>query len=199
MGSARPYRMGARAAAAEQTGDRIVAAALALYQELWLDEITLDKVASRAEVSTKTLLRRYGSRDGLLGSVAATVSAAVAEQRFEARVGDVDDAVRNLIAHYERRGRMALRNIVQAERSPWIASLVDAARAEHHRWVAEVFAPQLAQRDRRPGDLLRAQLITVTDLATWNVLRNDLDLSTAQTERAIRGLVTSLIGKEVQP
>lgn len=191
--------MGARAAAAEQTEERIVTAALALYQELWLDEITVEKVASRAGVSTKTVLRRYGSRDGLLGAVAATVADAVAEQRFEVRVGDVDDAVRNLMAHYERRGRLALRDVTQAERSPWIASLVQAARAEHHRWVATVFRPQLAPHERRPRDLLRAQLITVTDVATWNVLRNDLGLSRAQTQRAIHGLVTSLVGKEVQP
>jgi AcrR family transcriptional regulator len=195
----RPYRMVARAETAAETGQRIMAAALALYLEYWLDEITLERVAERAGVSVKTLMRRYGNRDGLLHAAGETISAAIAEQRFEAPVGDIDAAVRNLMAHYERWGQMALRNLVQAQRSPWIASSVEMARDEHRRWVEQTFAPFLAQRRGTGRELLLAQLLTVTDLAVWQVLRNDLGLSPARTGQAIRGLLEGMLARENPP
>ncbi|WP_214107296.1 TetR/AcrR family transcriptional regulator [Acrocarpospora catenulata] len=192
----RSYRMTVRAATTARTGEQIVSAALALYHELWLDEITVEQVAARAGVSSKTVLRRYGSRDGLLTSVAGQLAADVAEQRFAARVGDLDDAVNNLMAHYERNGRLALRNLVQAQRSRWIASLVDHARAEHAQWVSTIFAPFLARDDDVDRELLRVQLTAVTDIAMWNVLRNELGLSPARTEQAIAGLLCGLLRED---
>ncbi len=194
----RPYRMVARAELAAQTGQRIMAAALALYMEYWLDEITLERVAERAGVSVKTLMRRYGNRDGLLHAAGETIAATIAEQRFDAPVGDIDAAVSNLMTHYERWGRMASRDLVQAQRSPWIASMVEKARDEHRRWVEQTFRPFLAQHRGPRRELLLAQLVTVTDLAVWQVLRNDLGLSSARTGQAIRGLLEGLLAKENQ-
>ena len=57
--------MGARAQAVEETRRRILDALIALAGERPFAEITLDTVAERAGVSVQTVLRQFGSRDGL--------------------------------------------------------------------------------------------------------------------------------------
>ena len=57
--------MGARAQAVDATRRRIVDALIALAGERPFAEVTLDAVAERAGVSVQTVLRQFGSRDGL--------------------------------------------------------------------------------------------------------------------------------------
>jgi AcrR family transcriptional regulator len=189
----RPYRMVARAEKVSRTGEAIIAASLALYHEMWLDEITLEKVAARAGVSTKTLVRRYGSRDGLVAAVAQTLAGRVAEQRFQAPVGDLPGAVANLTTHYEHHGDLALRNMVQAQRFPHIAALVEHGRAEHRQWVGHAFAPWLTGRPGPGREILEAQLIAITDVTVWQVLRRDLGLDERRTRTAVEGLLHALL------
>lgn len=188
----RPYRMVARAEATRRTGERIVQAALELYFDRWLDEITLEEVARRAGVSSKTLQRRYRNRDGLLAAVSETLSGQVAAQRFDVTPGDVDAAVENLMAHYEVRGRLALRNMAQAQRSDVVAGFVAYGRDEHERWVEHAFGPFLTSPGEATG-LLRAQLIAVTDVTVWDVLRTQLGLSLPETAEAIAGLLHAIL------
>ncbi|MFL5885485.1 MAG: helix-turn-helix domain-containing protein, partial [Thermoleophilaceae bacterium] len=61
----RPYRMTARAEAAAATGERILEAAAELFHARPFDEVTLEDVARRAGVSSQTVIRRYGSKEGL--------------------------------------------------------------------------------------------------------------------------------------
>lgn len=189
----RPYRMVARAEKVSRTGEAIIAASLALYHEMWLDEITLEKVAAKAGVSTKTLMRRYGSRDGLVAAVGRTLAERVADQRFQAPVGDLPGAVANLLTHYEHNGDLALRNMVQAQRFPQIAALVEHGRAEHRQWVDHVFAPWLTDRPGPERELLRAQLTAITDVTVWQVLRHDLGLDERRTATAVEGLLRALL------
>jgi AcrR family transcriptional regulator len=184
--------MTARAEKTRATGERIVQAALECYFELWLDEITLEEVARRAGVTSKTLYRRYGNRDGLLTAVSQSLAGAVADQRFSVTPGDVSAAVENLMEHYEAQGRLGLRNMAQAQRSELVAGLVAYGRDEHERWVAHAFGPFLTE-PKEVAELLRAQLIAITDVTVWDVLRNQIGLSRERTTAAITGIVHALI------
>jgi AcrR family transcriptional regulator len=62
----RRYVMGARAEAAEETGRRIVEAFLGRVMTEWYDQITLDRVAEDAGVTVQTVVRRFGSKEGVL-------------------------------------------------------------------------------------------------------------------------------------
>ena len=66
----RAYRMVARAEAAEATARAIIAAARRLFSELPYDEVSLPAVAAAAGVTVQTLLRRFGSKDGLFAAAA---------------------------------------------------------------------------------------------------------------------------------
>src|SRR5262245_5270243 len=97
----RPYRMSSRAAAAARTLERIRDAATALFWERTYDDVSLEHVAARARVSLPTVLRKFGSKDGLF---VACVHAYNQRER-EARAvsaGDLRGVARVLARQYEK-------------------------------------------------------------------------------------------------
>jgi AcrR family transcriptional regulator len=68
MKSARPYRQKSRAASADATARRIVQAFSDLLHSQWYDQVTLGEVARLASLTPRTVLRRFGGKDGLLAA-----------------------------------------------------------------------------------------------------------------------------------
>ncbi len=190
----RPYRQGARAEAAAETGRRILRAALALYAEQWVDQVALEAVAARAGVTVQTVLRRFGSKEGLLAAAGDELEQQVTAQRLAAPVGDVAGAIRNLFDHYEAVGDLVLRALAQEGRYPPIRALTDRGRQFHHAWVARTFAPLLAGVAGRDRERRLAQLIAVTDVYVWKLLRRDRGLDRDAAELALRELLDGLAG-----
>ena len=181
----RPYRMRARAEAAEQTANRILAAAVELFWERPTTELSLDAVADRAGVSTRTVLRRFGGKDQLLAAAGEWDRRRVSDQRDRAPVGDVEMAVEVLVEHYEELGEKVLRLLAAQATMPALAPVVDQGRQVHREWCRRVFAPYLeglpaAARRRR-----LAQYVAVCDVYTWKLLRLDARLSRRQTQTAL--------------
>ena len=146
MKTTRKYTMGARAQAVDATRRRIVDALIALAGERPFAEVTLDTVAERAGVSVQTVLRQFGSRDGLF---AEAMDAAMVDAEDERRTppGDVAAAVRIVVDHYERRGRTALLMLAQEGYDDVARKATDRGKAMHRDWVRDAFAPV----DRRRG------------------------------------------------
>ena len=191
----RPYRMTARAEAVAATGERILDATEQLFWSGPIDRMSLDAVATRAGVTVQTVLRRYGSKDGLVAAAAARAAERVRRQRDEAPVGDVAGAVANLLDHYEDMGERALRLLAEEAGSPLMEEIAESGRELHRQWVERTFAPQLrglrgAEHTRR-----RAQLVAVTDVYMWKLLRRDAGLSRRQVEQALRELIDGLEGR----
>ena len=191
--SARPYRMTARAAAAEETGRRIVAAMQALFGEVPYAQLTLEMVAQRAEVTQQTVIRRFGSKDGLLVAAAADARARITAQRAQAPAGDVAAAVGGLFDHYEAWGRVSLKLLEQEAQISEIAVLTREGRATHAAWVERVFAEALGGRPEGPREQLRSQLVAVTDVYIWKILRVDRGLTRDAAQEAVLGLVRALV------
>jgi AcrR family transcriptional regulator len=186
----RPYRMRARAEAAAETGRRILRAVLELHTERFHDEITLEDVAERAGVTAQTVIRRFGSRDGLISAAGEYAETQVLQQRSAAPVGNVDGAVENLIEHYEELGASVLRLLAQEDRVPQLRAIADRGRAGHYAWVDRTFEPYLNGRSRR---VLRAKLITLTDVYVWKLLRLDLGLSRIETATVMADMIRAVL------
>ncbi len=191
----RPYKMQARAAATEATREKILKAAEAAFDELQIDEITLAWVAKHAGVSVQTVIRHFGTKEGLFMASAQYVGAKMVGDRDVEPGGDVEEIVGILIDHYERFGGRILRMLSQEERVPDLKLLTDAGRAYHLGWCKQAFYPALkglrgARRERRA-----AQLAAVTDIYVWKILRSDRGLSLAQTKLAICELLEPLTGR----
>jgi AcrR family transcriptional regulator len=190
----RAYRMTARAESAAATGERILDAAVAAFFERPGEGITLADVARRAGVSTQTVIRRYGGKEALMAAAGRRESERVRSERAGVPVGDVAAAVSNLLAHYERVGDMVLRMLAEEDRLPALREIADRGRAHHAQWCERVFAPALAGRRGAERARRLAQLVAVTDVLTWKLLRRDRRLSRRQTELALRELIEPLMG-----
>lgn len=189
----RPYRMSKRATAAEETGQRILRAAVALYMERWLEDLTLEEVAARASVTVQTVLRRFGSKAGLIEAAGDTVYHEVVSQRSMAPVGNVAGAVANLMDHYEAVGDLSLRTLAQEERHEVLRRLADLGRAVHRAWVETTFAPMLSGVSDACRERIITKLVVVTDVYAWKLLRRDRNLDREQVERMIVEMVSALI------
>jgi AcrR family transcriptional regulator len=101
--SPRPYRLGQRKAAIDQTRDRIVTAALELLRESGrLSEFSIDAVARRADVVRMTVYYQFGSKRELLEAVFDTLAmrALVPRLRRSFQQREPLDALRELIAAF---------------------------------------------------------------------------------------------------
>ena len=190
----RPYRMAVRAEAEEATLKRVLDVAVRLFTDKPYDDVSLELVAGEAGVSKRTVLRRFGSKEALFGEAMTQARDEMIAHRQAAPVGDVAGAVANVVGQYERWGTNRLRLLEQEDRIPLIAEWVQGGREWHWGWVERVFAPQLkgvrgAERKRRV-----AALVVLTDVYTWRLLRLDLKLSRADTERTLVDLINRLEG-----
>ncbi|HEX4304793.1 MAG TPA: TetR/AcrR family transcriptional regulator [Solirubrobacterales bacterium] len=193
MGSGkRPYRMGARAESTVATGERILDAAELSFFEGGGEEPTLADVAERSGVSVQTIMRRFGNRDGLLTAAIARMAAQVGEQRGSAPVGDPVGAVKNLVDHYEELGDKVVRMLEESARNTAIRQLTRMGFAYHREWCKRVFAPTLKALDRPERAVRTAQLVAVTDVYVWKLLRRDQGLGRGRTEQAMLGMVEPL-------
>jgi AcrR family transcriptional regulator len=188
----RPYRMTTRAAAAAATGERVLDAAVAVFFEQ--ADLPLDEVATRAGVTVQTVIRRFGGREGLFAAALERESGRVRDQRGTAPVGDVPAAVRVLVDHYEDYGDRVLALLALEGRSPAAARVVAEGRLLHRAWCERVLAPALAPLDGPARARRLAQLVAVTDVYLWKLLRRDAALPRDDVELALRELLQPLMG-----
>jgi AcrR family transcriptional regulator len=191
----RPYKMRARAEATEATKEKILDAGEAAFDELQIDEITLAWVARRAGVSVQTVIRHFGTKEGLFLAEVQRSAAKMLGDRDVEPGGEIEEIVGILVDHYERFGGRILRMLSQEERVPDLKAFTDAGRVYHLEWCKQAFYPAL--KGLRGGERKRraAQLAAVTDIYVWQILRSDRGLSVAQTKVAICELIEALTGR----
>lgn len=190
MKRTRTYTQRARAEATAETRERILAAVIALAKERLTLQIVLADVAERAGVSVQTVLRHFGSRDGLRAAARKTARDAVRRERA-APVGDAVAAVEVIVGHYEKTGDFMLGMLAQERRDEDVAAFVDRGRQMHRDWVREVFAPQL--NGRPDARALTDLLVVATDLYTWKLLRRDAGHDRTTTEQRMLRLLRAVL------
>lgn len=188
----RKYRQKARARAAEETGRRILESFGAFMKDRWFDEITLDEVAATAGVTVRTVLRRFGGKEGLVDAYFESVSPGIGAQR-KTPPGDIETAIDRVLTLYEEIGDGAIRGLAQESRTPALKTLLNGGRREHRRITAEVFSPwldRLGEKDRRR---LLDTVVIATDVYTWKLLRRDMGRSLSETRTVVLSMVRSAL------
>ncbi len=174
-----------------RTRSRIVQAALSLFEEKWIDEITLNEIAERAEVTLQTVIRHFGGREGILEAISLP---AMGEFISGKQGGDVlptvyevDEVVPTIgrIYEQERNGRL----MKQEERYPALKRLAEAGRRLHEEWIRRCFAVQLEGLDVAPRERVVRKLLHLTDFYSWHLYRNVYGLDREETERTLTEMV----------
>lgn len=189
----RTYRKVARARREEQTREALLEAAIdELYGGRW-PKTSLEAISAKAGVTKQTLLRHFGSREGLLVQAMVRSASQVLDQRWSTPVGDLEGAVENLLDHYEAWGERSLRIGAWEDGPNFLAKLSQVARNVHYDWVEHAFAPWLDPLDVEAKSRLRAELIVLCDVHTWRLLSHDLKLPRSE----VRSILLDLIGRVV--
>lgn len=192
MTADRAYSMVNRSVAAARTRNRILQATMALATEKLTVEIVLADVAARAGLTVQTVLRHFASRDGLFAATVEFASQQIATER-EAPVGNIRDAVRVIVDHYEARGDWVISLLGQEAHDERVRAVTDIGKGVHREWVERVFAPQLSAESPAGRAVASDLLAVATDVYTWKLLRRDRGLDRDQAEQRIRDLVDAIV------
>jgi AcrR family transcriptional regulator len=182
--------MSARAEAAAETGERLLASAYRHFTTRPYEEVRLQEIAADAGVTVQTLHNRFGSKDEMLSAAYQWWGARETLRRDAAPVGDVAGAVRNVFDHYEAHGDAILRMIAQESRVQAIKEMTDFGREYHRDWTRRVFAPLLEELPPGPRRERRLNaLVVATDVLVWKLLRRDMKLSRREAERTVASVI----------
>ncbi len=170
----RKYDMGARQQAKSATRDAIIKAAIDTFMAERSFAITLPTVAERANVTVKTVLRHFGSRDGLVDAATSQIYDEVMAERTPPP-DDLAAALGVLIAHYERMGDVVLAMLAD-DTDARAVRMNRGGRRAHRQWVETVFADRLPESTSARSRLVDV-LVVATDVYAWKLLRLDRGLS----------------------
>ncbi len=188
----RNYNKIARAEAEERTRLALQDAATRVFFDEDWSATSLNDIAAEAGVTKQTLLRHFGSRDGLARAAFARARQAVAAQRSAVPAGDVAAAVENLLDHYETFGARALK-LEALDPGASGFQYVQEGRQFHYEWVETAFGPLLRSGTGRDRERQVAALIAVCDVHTWRLLSSHLGLARGEVEATlimtIRGIL----------
>ena len=192
----RPYRQVARAEARQRTRDALIAAAQGEFFAGRWEEASLEAIAASARVTKQTLLRHFGSKDGLLERALERGFNEVRDQRFNAPSGDVAGAVENLLDHYERWGERAIRIGAVDGLGEVAGGLGRRARQLHYDWVEHAFGSSLERLSAKDRGRRQAALIALCDVHTWWLLSHDLELPRGEVRATLIDAIEGLIPEE---
>ena len=174
------------------TRDRIVDAADRAFSSHWYEDVTVRAIAEEAGVALQTVLNHFPTKEELCAAALERSGDRIEQARFSVQPGDIERAVAALVEDYERTGEAILRSLAVEDRFPALQPAIARGRIGHANWVQHAFPEAL--RGLRGGPRRRrvAQLIAVTDVYTWKLLRRDRDLDRDETVLAMVELVRAL-------
>jgi AcrR family transcriptional regulator len=192
----RPYNQVARAKGQQRTRDALIDAAVSKFFAGAWERASLEAIAASAGVTKQTLLRHFGSKEGLLEQALLRGYHEVRDQRWATPRGEISAAVENLLEHYETWGERALRIGSVDGGGEVMTEIGRIARQLHYDWVEHAFGPWLDRFRGQDRVRRRAALIAVCDVHTWRLLSHDLGLSRAEVRATLIQAIESLTGEK---
>jgi len=189
----RSYQMSKRAESSAQTERAIFSATADLWRERPFAEITLEAIAERANVSVRTIIRRFGSRDELFNTCIQNDSSNIESDREKAEVGNVESAIHYLLKDYEAYGDAVVRTLAVEGHIDAAKKVLQAGREYHRQWCARIFTPFLPDNESKLYEHELTAFVATTELYLWKLLRRDLNYDLSQTHQTFKRLVNGLI------
>lgn len=193
MNTRRPYSSPIRAERAAATRQRILDAARQLLTDP-SRELTLERVASVAGVSVQTVLRGFGSREGLVVEAIGTFRDSVPPVSVEP-FATVHEAVSRLFDDYEEIGDRVMQMLANEHRIAGFAEAAAHGRQMHRQWVEAAFADQFTALRGRTRTTVVTAVVAATDVYLWQLLRRDLRLDRSAAEKVVVCLAEGALRK----
>jgi len=191
----RVYRQSARAQSTEATSTGILDAFLKRLEKQWFEDIKLDELAEDADVTVQTVLRKFGSKTGIMEAAHRRMGGMI-EIRRATHPGDIGRTVDVLTNDYEEAGRLVLRLLSQEERHPALQRVVEQGRVGHRDWLAQVFASALSERTPARRVALLDALVVVTDIYVWKLVRVDMGRPVPAYKTMVKQMLTAALAAQ---
>jgi AcrR family transcriptional regulator len=185
----RSYSMTLRSERAQETRERILEAAMAVYSAGPIEGFTLEEIAQRSETTVQTVLRAFESKENLLIAVLFRLGEVGASLKPTPPV----DAIYDL---YETMGDVLMRRLADERRYPATKPALDAGRVNHRHWVEAIFAPLAARAPAAERSEILDAITVATDVYAWEKLRRDRGLGRAAAASVVRRIVLGLVKAE---
>ena len=194
----RKYDSSKRQAQAEARRKHILKCAARMLADATNEEFRLEDVAQAAGVSVQTILRAFGSKDGLVVATLETEAPDSVDFTSFAniKVDDLETFVRTVFSVYDKIGDLVIHTLAEEHRSPEFQKSLNVGRAYHVEWVSQVFAPYLDRRPPKERIVLFRALMAATDIYIWKILRRDETLSLDDTVATVVLTLKSLISEK---
>lgn len=191
----RKYDSSNRKAQAEERRALVMKCAADLLADTNNDEIRLEDVAQAAGVSVQTILRAFGSKDGLVNATLESIAPDAVDftSYTNIKMKDLDAFVHTVFSTYDKIGDLVIHALAEEHRSPIFQGALDVGRSYHIEWVSQVFAPYLESRSLEEKTVLFRALMAATDIYVWKILRRDEALSLDETVATVVFTLKSLI------
>ena len=185
--------MGVRAKAAEMTSEEIIRVVGELWMKYSIHEITLQMVAQDAGITVMTILRKFGSKEGLFEAAIRTDTAGIQDVRKESQAGNISQAISILMKEYEYAGPAVIRTLAVENDLPVAAKILKKGRELHREWCQRIFAQYLPASNDKEYKIMLGAFYAATDVYKWKLLRIDLGYSKEETEKifikTVRGII----------
>lgn len=172
-----------RAEQVARNDQKIIDAMADLWLELPLSELTLDKVSPRSGVTVRTILRKFGSREGLFKACIEQDGDRFTRKRMQVTPGDLPGIVDALLEEYEHMGKALIRTLTVEYEFPETQTLLKNARMFHREWCTRVFEPFLPEHTSDNYETILSAFIASTEFYLWKLLRKDLGKSPEQCRK----------------
>ncbi len=173
--------MQTRTKSAEITRQKILSAVVNLWSSYAINEISLEMVAEHSGLTMRTILRKFGSREGMLTASIAHASEKILHARDLAPAGNLTKALEVLLSEYEATGDAVIRTIMLQDSLPFAKSIIQGGIQIHRDWCKRVFAPYLPSLESDSYEMELSAFVCATEIYLWKLLRRDLNKSYKQT------------------
>lgn len=170
----RTYQMSERADQVVRNNRNIMDAMAALWLEVPLSELTLEKVSQRSGVTVRTILRKFGSKEGLLKACLENDGDRFNQNRMKVTPGDLTGIIDALLEEYEYMGDALIRTLTVEYEFPSTQEILKKARAIHREWCMMVFEPFLPPKSSENYETVLSAFIAGTEFYLWKLMRKDL-------------------------
>ncbi len=176
---------------AAATRQRIIDAARGLISSQAPD-FTLALVAESAGTSVQTVLRAFGSKEGLI--IATVVGSLSSEYATPPPAGrSVPEVVGRVFDEFEENGDRLMWMLANEHRIDGLAAVVARGRAIHRERVEATFADRLATYGPRERRRVIAALLVATDAYVWKLLRRDLGFGRKAAEAVVVRIIEGVL------
>ncbi|SFS12290.1 TetR/AcrR family transcriptional regulator [Yoonia litorea] len=191
----RRYQQTNRAAAVVKTQRAVMKAFVDLWRQEDLDKVTLQAIADQSGVTVQTIIRHFGSKEGLLDKVIADRASGIEDARQLDADADLRTQIDTLVAHYDADGEAVLRTLAVIHTSPAAAKVVAHGQAFHRQWCHELLALYSGATVDEVTQLELDAVVAATDLLVWKLLRRDLERPADAVAATMTRLVTGIINE----